>query len=394
MTVVAIVPAIAAANLALARPFAGRPLLAQTVAQARLCPSISAVVVVTDDAALARIAEAAGARVMAFGGDVAGAGGERDQNAFADRAAARAVDILAAEAGEGPDLCVILDPSRPLRTPEMIESALDHLARRGGDSLLSVHESFETLWAEDAGGFGLLADEAVHASGSGARGSRPRLAENRVLVITRAAGLREWGKPLTGRIVLHCIPRSGALQLRGDEDWCAGEALYRRLHAGRTAARLAAIRLLVFDFDGVMTDNRVVVFEDGREGVLCSRGDGMGLDLVRASGLAVAVISKEGNPVVSARCRKLKIPCIQGIGDKLPVLRGLCAEQGIELQAVAYMGNDINDRECMEAVGLAIAPADAEAQILRIAGLVTTAPGGLGAVREVTDLIVAARRGG
>lgn len=395
MTAVAIIPAIAAAEFMLTRPFAGRPLLAQTVAQARLCPSISAVAVVTDDAVLARIADAAGARVIVAsdtGGELRQ--GEDGPNGVADRAAARAADVLAAEGDEAavvPDLCVILDPSRPVRTPEMIEAALDHLNRRGGDALLSVHESRETPWLEDAGGFGLLADEDPDANGPRPRGPGPHLAENRALVITRAARLREWGQPLGGRIVLHRIPRAHALQLRGDDDWCAGEALYRRLWAGRTAARLATIRLLVFDFDGVMTDNRVVVFEDGREGVLCSRGDGMGLDLLRASGLAVAVISKEGNPVVSARCRKLKIPCIQGIGDKLPVLRKMVTEQGIDLQTVAYMGNDINDLECMEAVGLAIAPADAEAQILRIAGLVTTAPGGFGAVREVADLIVAAR---
>ncbi len=395
MTAVAIIPAMTAAEFMLTRPFVGRPLLAQTVAQARLCPSISAIVVVTDDAILARIADAAGARVI-LASDTGGElrRGESGRNGVADRAAARAADVLATEAdgaAAGPDLCVILDPSRPVRTPEMIEAALDHLARRGGDALLSVHENQETPWLEDASGFGLLADEDPHANASRTRGPGPHLVENRALVVTRAARLREWGQPLGGRIVLHRIPRAHALQLRCDDDWCAGEALYRRLWSGRTVARLAAIRLLVFDFDGVMTDNRVVVFEDGREGVLCSRGDGMGLDLLRASGLAVAVISKEGNPVVSARCRKLKIPCIQGIGDKLPVLRKMVAEQGIDLQTVAYMGNDINDLECMEAVGLAIAPADAEAQILRVADLVTTARGGFGAVREVADLIVAAR---
>ncbi|HSO43805.1 MAG TPA: HAD hydrolase family protein, partial [Rhodospirillales bacterium] len=220
---------------------------------------------------------------------------------------------------------------------------------------------------------------------------RPGLAENRAIVITTVAQLRDWAVPLGGRIVLHRIPLASSLQMRDEDTWCAGEALHRRLWAGRAAAPLAAIRLLVFDFDGVMTDNRVVVFEDGREGVLCSRGDGMGMDRLRASGLAVAVISKEGNPVVTARCRKLKIPCVQGVGDKLPVLRGIVADQGITLADVAYMGNDINDLECMQAVGLAIAPADAEPEILRIAGLVTIAKGGFGAVREIADLIAAAR---
>ena len=114
--------------------------------------------------------------------------------------------------------------------------------------------------------------------------------------------------------------------------------------------------MLVFDFDGVMTDNRVLVFEDGREAVLCSRGDGMGLDLLKKSGLPLAVISKEVNPVVSARCRKLKIPCEQGIDDKLGVLARITAEQGLTLADVAFMGNDVNDLACMTAAGVAIAP--------------------------------------
>lgn len=372
---VAIIPALAGPGSALERAFAGRPLLVHSIEQARLSARITRIIVVTDDGALARLAERAGAEVMAAAG--AGDG---------DAAAARAGQAVADANGEGPGPCVILDPSRPLRTPEMIEGALDHLAKRGGDSLVSVHETAETLWVEDGSGFGRLEEDEPRP-----RASRSGLAENRAIVITSAGQLRDWAAPLGGRIVLHRIPSFSALQMLGEDAWCAGEALHRRLWAGRTAASLASIRLLVFDFDGVMTDNRVVVFEDGREGVLCSRGDGMGMDRLREAGLPVAVLSKEGNPVVSARCRKLKIPCIQGVGDKLPVLQGLVAEQGIGLADVAYMGNDINDLECMQAVGLAIAPADAEPPILRIAGLVTIAKGGFGAVREVADLIVAAR---
>lgn len=372
---VAIIPALGRVGSALERAFAGRPLLVHSIEQARLSARITRIIAVTDDGTLARLAERAGAEVIA----AAGAGD-------ADAAAAVAAQAVAEAKGEATGLCVILDPSRPLRTPEMIEGALDHLAARGGDSLVSVHETSETLWVEDTSGFGRLEEDEPRP-----RGSRSGLAENRAIVITSAGQLRDWAAPLGGRIVLHRIPPFSALQMLGEEAWCAGEALHRRLWAGRTAASLASIRLLVFDFDGVMTDNRVVVFEDGREGVLCSRGDGMGMDRLREAGLPVAVLSKEGNPVVSARCRKLKIPCIQGVGDKLPVLRGLVAEQGIGLADVAYMGNDINDLECMQAVGLAIAPADAEPPILRIAGLVTIAKGGFGAVREVADLIVTAR---
>jgi YrbI family 3-deoxy-D-manno-octulosonate 8-phosphate phosphatase len=160
----------------------------------------------------------------------------------------------------------------------------------------------------------------------------------------------------------------------------------------RAAELLKPIKLLAFDFDGVMTDNRVLVFEDGREAVLCSRGDGFGFDLLRKIGFPVVVISKEGNPVVTARCRKLKIPCEQGIEDKLLVLKRFAADHRLGLDEVAYMGNDLNDLECMRACGVAIAPADAHPDVLAVATLVTGAPGGFGAVREICDLLVAAKQ--
>lgn len=154
----------------------------------------------------------------------------------------------------------------------------------------------------------------------------------------------------------------------------------------------AGVGLLALDFDGVMTDNVVVVDETGREAVRCSRGDGMGITLLREAGVPCVVISKERNPVVAARCRKLGIPCYQGIDDKLAVLVEVAKEHGVSPESVAYVGNDVNDLECMAWCGVAVAVADAELEVLRAAHVVTVRPGGRGAVRDVTDWILAARR--
>lgn len=155
---------------------------------------------------------------------------------------------------------------------------------------------------------------------------------------------------------------------------------------------LAKLHLVVFDFDGVMTDNRVLVMQDGTEGVLCNRSDGLGIGMLRDAGLALLILSKEENPVVSARARKLKIECMQGIDDKLTALKALLSQRGVDAGDVAYVGNDLNDLECMGHVGLPIAVSDAYPQVLRVARLVTMRPGGHGAVREVCDWILAARR--
>ncbi len=161
---------------------------------------------------------------------------------------------------------------------------------------------------------------------------------------------------------------------------------------GGLQAALARVRLVVFDFDGVFTDNTVYVSQDGTESVRCWRGDGLGLARVKEAGVETAVLSTETNPVVDARSRKLAIRCIQGCGDKLAALKILVDELHVALSDVAFVGNDINDLACLSAVGLPIVVHDAHPDVLDAAALRTSAPGGRGAVREVCDRIVAARR--
>jgi YrbI family 3-deoxy-D-manno-octulosonate 8-phosphate phosphatase len=145
----------------------------------------------------------------------------------------------------------------------------------------------------------------------------------------------------------------------------------------------------VLDFDGVMTDDRVLVDQHGGEAVFCHRGDGFGIERLLRAGIQVAVLSKETNPVVSARCRKLGLPCFQGHDRKLPQLEALARSASFQPAQVVYLGNDVNDLECMAWAGVAIAVADAAAPVRAAADYVTRNLGGRGAVREVSDLILA-----
>ncbi len=156
--------------------------------------------------------------------------------------------------------------------------------------------------------------------------------------------------------------------------------------------RLARVRLVAFDFDGVFTDNKVYVTQDGHESVRCTRADGIGLGQLRAVGVESIVLSTEPNPVVSARCRKLGIPCEQGLDDKLEALRKVLEQRGLTPEDAAYVGNDVNDLDCLRAVGLPIVVADAHPDVMDAAAWRTRTPGGEGAVREVCDRIVAARQ--
>ena len=164
------------------------------------------------------------------------------------------------------------------------------------------------------------------------------------------------------------------------------------MEATAATPNFSRVRLLILDFDGVLTDNRVLVNEEGLEAVFCHRGDGLGLEMLRDAGLEALVLSKERNLVVAARCRKLGLACHQGQDEKLATLKGLCSERSLSKEQVAYVGNDVNDLECMSWVGLAVAVADAEPVVLEAAHFVTRKRGGHGAVREVCDLLLEALR--
>ena len=154
----------------------------------------------------------------------------------------------------------------------------------------------------------------------------------------------------------------------------------------------AAVKLLITDFDGCWTDDAVYVDQNGIESVRCLRADGFGITRLQAAGVPVIVLSAEVNPVVAARCKKLGVRCYQGLGThkvpetKLQVLMALssghlpgCANT--PLSEVAYMGNDVNDIECLKAVGFPIVVPNAEKAVFDALGVQEPNPGSSTVVR-------------
>jgi YrbI family 3-deoxy-D-manno-octulosonate 8-phosphate phosphatase len=146
-----------------------------------------------------------------------------------------------------------------------------------------------------------------------------------------------------------------------------------------------SVRLVVFDFDGVFTDNTVWTDQAGHEWVRSWRGDGLGLEKLRQVGIPAWVLSTEPGPVVGHRCQKLGIPYRQGIADKKAALEALATEVGVSLGDVAYVGNDVNDAGCLRVVGVPIVVQDAHPDVLPLARFRTDAAGGFGAVREICE---------
>lgn len=155
---------------------------------------------------------------------------------------------------------------------------------------------------------------------------------------------------------------------------------------------LTAVRFAVFDFDGVFSDNRVWTNDRGEESVACFRGDTLGLRRLDEVGVEYLILTSETNDAVAARARKMRADCIKGIEDKLPVLYAEVERRGVSLAETSYLGNDVNDAECLAVVGLPVVPADAWAEVVPLARLVLTRDGGHGCVREFCDAVWRAKR--
>jgi len=152
------------------------------------------------------------------------------------------------------------------------------------------------------------------------------------------------------------------------------------------------IHLIVYDFDGVMTDNKVLVFEDGTEAVLCNRADGLAIQKFKKLGVPQIILSTEKNQVVKFRAKKLKIRLFQNITDKKKILISYCKKNGYDLKRVIFIGNDINDLEAMNILGYPVCPIDAHQDVKKIAKMILPKKGGDSVIRELLNKLIKTKK--
>lgn len=153
-------------------------------------------------------------------------------------------------------------------------------------------------------------------------------------------------------------------------------------------SKLKNIDLIVYDFDGVMTDNNVLVSEDGKETVLCNRADGLAVSKIKEMGGSQIILSAEKNKVVEVRAKKLNIEVVYGVDDKKSCLMDYCKKKNYSLKKVVYIGNDLNDLDAMKIVGHPLAPQDACEKVKNISKIVFKKKGGEGVVREFLEYVL------
>ncbi|GGI48070.1 N-acylneuraminate cytidylyltransferase [Agromyces flavus] len=388
----------------------GVPLVARAAHAALAAERIDRVVVTTDDEEIADAALAAGAEVVARPAELAGPA------ASSESAVRHALEALGFDAPGAPDaITVFLQATSPFIDPADLEAAVERVAIGERDIVFAATPTHGFLWrerADDADGASAIGVNHDPSHRPRRQDREPEYLETGAFYVFRTAGFLQAQHRFFGRIGIQAVHPDHAIEIDDSADLARARALApridRRLAAaiGSAQARRAGagsawiadprhpfidVDAVVTDFDGVHTDDTATVDELGRESVRVSRADGAGVARLRDAGIPVLILSAEANPVVSRRAEKLGVDCVQGLSDKGSALREWAAARGIRLDRIAYLGNDRGDIPALDLVGWPLAVPDAAPDALERARHVLQRHGGHGAVRELADLVLAAR---
>lgn len=284
------------------------------------------------------------------------------------------------------DIFMLVQATSPLTETVHFTEALNLYNNGKYDSILTCVRNYRFFWNED--GTSMNYDYK----------NRPRrqnfsgmLMENGAFYINKVRNVLESGNRLSGHIGIYEMPEYTATEIDEPDDWIVLENLMRKHVLSKKEAR-KPIKLFLCDVDGTLTDGGMYYSENGDELKKFNTRDGMGFQLLRETGIKTGIITSEDTNIVENRAKKLKVDFLyQGKrdGGKLAAAKEMCERMGITLDEVAYIGDDVNCTELLEAVGMKACPTDACEEVKSIAGIrVMTKKGGNGCVREFIEEIL------
>jgi YrbI family 3-deoxy-D-manno-octulosonate 8-phosphate phosphatase len=376
------------------KDFAGYPLIAYSIAAGLLAETVTRVLVSTDDEEIAAVARQHGAETPFLRPAEFAQDRSLDLPVFT-----HALEWLAEREGYRPEVVVQLRPTSPIRPRGLVDEAvrtlLEHPEADSVRGVVPAGQNPHKMWRIDPQGRmrNLLDVEGIPEPYNAPRQALPPVYWQTGHIDAIRPHVFATGS-MSGAVILPVmIDPAYTVDIDTPKDWGRSEWLVFHggldlVDPGQRRPLPETVELVVLDFDGVLTDNRVWVREDGVEMVAANRSDSWGVGLLKKAGVRLVILSTEINPVVAARARKMGLPVYQGVQDKAAALPGLLAEFGAQASRTLYVGNDTNDTPCFPLVACALVPSDAQPDALRRADIVLSRAGGHGAVREVCDLLI------
>jgi YrbI family 3-deoxy-D-manno-octulosonate 8-phosphate phosphatase len=380
------------------RSFAGYPLIAWSIAAAKQSSLVTRVIVSTDDEEIAAVAREWGAETPFLRPAELAQDKTTDLPVFE-----HALKWLEDVEGYRPDVVLQLRPTSPVRPLTLLDDAIRILLKHeDADCVRGVVPAAQNpfkMWRFNGEGKPLkplLEVEGIAEPYNAPRQILPPVYWQTGHIDAIRVSTIANKKSLTGDVIYPLmIDSKYTVDIDNLVDWAKYEALVysglEMVSPGRARRPMPeTIKLVVTDFDGVITDNHVITDQDGREMVLASRGDSMHIRTLRKKGIEFLILSSEPNPVVQARARKIGVEAKHNLGmdDKGSVLKQVLEQRQIKAENVVYVGNDLNDLPCFEVAGWNVAVADSASEVIRAADYVLTKPGGHGTIRELCEIIL------
>lgn len=380
------------------RLFAGYPLIAWSIAAAKQSELVTRIIVSTDDEEIASVAREWGAEAPFLRPAEISQDKTTDLPVFE-----HALKWLEEVEGYRPDVVVQLRPTSPIRPKNMLDDAIRILLNhKDADCVRGVVPAAQNpfkMWrfnGEDKPLNPLLEVDGIKEPYNAPRQILPPVywQTGHVDAIRVSTILQKHS--LTGDVIYPLlIDPKYTVDIDTLSDWAKYEALVygglEMVSPGKSRRVMPeTIKMIICDFDGVVTDNLVITDQDGKESVVASRSDSMHITKLREMGIEVMILSSEPNPVVMARAKKMGVEAMHGIGmqDKGRVMRQVLEQKNVKAENVIYIGNDLNDLPCFEIAGWSVAVADAYPEVIRAADYVLTKTGGHGAIRELCEMVL------
>jgi len=361
--------------------FCGKPLVCWNIEALESCPSVDEIIVATDsDIIEETVLSQVYKKTRIY---------RRSTENASDTASTESVmlEYINYAQLDSEDVFMLVQATSPLTESVHFNEALAMYKQGEFDSILTCVRNYRFFWNAD--GTSMNYDYC----------NRPRrqnfdgmFMENGAFYINTVGSIVKSENRLSGKIGIYEMPEYTAAEIDEPDDWIILENMMRRHILSRSNIQKTRIKLFLSDVDGTLTDGGMYYSENGDELKKFNTRDGMGFQLLREAGIKTGIITSESTKIVDARARKLKVDyLVQGKknGGKLVAVKEICEKEGITLEEVAYIGDDMNCKELLEAVGVSACPADADVQVKTVSGIrLMKKKGGNGCVREFIESVL------
>jgi len=362
------------------KKFGSIPLIAHTINAAKRSEFVDEIFVSSDDPEILAIASEFGAEGIMRPADLS------SDAASSESALLHCLKALDTR-NKNIEYVVFLQCTSPFTTSEQIDQVLSACKNHNIQSAFSAVEDHGFLWSINESGIACGINHDANQPRIRRQDLPAQYRESGAIYVMNAEVFRRDKHRFCGNTVV--VPIDGpSIEIDTHDDWANAENLYRSSKASKPISGITALKAVIMDFDGVHTDNRVIINQDGTEAVICDRGDGFGIEMLRKQNMRLLILSKEQNIVVAKRAEKLKIEVIHGVDDKVSILESWLKENKLTWSEIAYIGNDLNDIGCIEKSGMGFCPSDSHPKVKEMSDVILSRDGGKGAIREMSDILI------